>query len=103
MKNEMNNAFYTCPYCNEEYTEPSDLAHCILSCEEKKRVEEEKIKQEQLAAEKEFRKNEIEEAEKHYRKLLTDFIKDYGSYSTTRDYTDDDNLLFHVKPWRLFI
>lgn len=103
MKNEMKNAFYTCPYCKEEYSEPADLAHCILSCEEKKRIEEEKLKKEQLAAEKEIRMKEIEEAEKHYRELLTAFVKDYGSYSATRDYTDDDNLLFSVKPWRWFI
>ena len=102
MKNEMKNAFYTCPYCNTEYGSPVDLAHCILSCEEKKKVEEEKLKQEKLAFEKEARIKEIEAAEKHYRKLVAAFVKDYGSYSTTRRY-DSDGLLFSTKPWNWFV
>ena len=76
----MKNTFYSCPYCKTEYTEPTDLAHCILSCEEKKRIEEEEKKREKLAAEKDARYNEIKAAEKHYSELVKDYVKDYGSY-----------------------
>ena len=34
----MDYTFYTCPYCKEEYSEPEDLAHCILNCEAKKKA-----------------------------------------------------------------
>ena len=60
MKN--NNAFYSCPYCKEEYEEPGDLARCILSCEEKKRIEDEKAKKEKLEAEKQKRYDEVVDA-----------------------------------------
>ena len=83
----MKNTFYTCPYCKEEYTDPVDLAHCILSCEEKKRIEEEKQKKEKLAAEKDARYKEIKAAEEHYSELVRAYVKDYGSY-----YTDSRSL-----------
>lgn len=98
MKNEMKNAFYTCPYCNEEYSEPADLAHCILSCEEKKKKEEEDRKREQLALEKDAREKEIEAAERHLRALIADFVKDYGAYSAKRKYDGADSLF-----WRWFV
>lgn len=90
MKNEMKNVFYTCPYCKEEYTDPVDLAHCILSCEEKKKVEEEKQKQEKLAAEKDARYKEIQAAEEKLIELKKAYIEDYGSYYTQRSFNDKD-------------
>ena len=78
------NTFYSCPYCKTEYSEPTELAHCILRCEEKKRKEEEKKRQEQLTLEKEARKKEIEEKREELEDLISKYLKDYGSYSTTR-------------------
>jgi hypothetical protein len=98
MKNGINNAFYTCPYCNEEYSTPVDLAHCILSCEDKKKKEAEDAKKAKLAIEKEARIKEIETAEKHYHELIKNFVKDYGSYNVSRSYNNDD-ALFSLKPW----
>lgn len=94
MKKEVNNTFYTCPYCKEEYTDPVDLAHCILSCEEKKKIEEEKQKEEKLAAEKEARYEEIQEVEKQLIELKKAYIKDYGSYYSKRSFDDKDALEF---------
>lgn len=75
----MKNTFYSCPYCKEEYTNPIDLAHCILSCEDKKKREEEERKQAELALKKETRKKEVEEALDNYLQLRKAYIKDYGS------------------------
>ena len=72
MKN--NNVFYSCPYCKEEYTQPGDLARCILSCEEKKRIEEEQAKKAKLEAEKQKRYDAIVVA---YDK----FEEDYGAFT----------------------
>jgi hypothetical protein len=90
----MKTNFYTCPYCNKEYTEPSELAHCILSCEDKKKQEEEERKKTQLAAERETRMKEIEAVEKHYYELVQSYIKDYGNYSTTRRSMDFPAFMF---------
>ena len=94
MKKEINNMFYACPYCKEEYTDPVDLAHCILSCEEKKKIEEEKQKAEKLAAEKDARYKEIQAAEEKLIELKKAYVNDYGSYCTKRSFNDKDTVDF---------
>ena len=57
-----------------------------------------KRKQEELARTKEARKKEIELKEKELCALKRSYIKDYGSYSATRN-ADDDELfpyLYHL-------
>ena len=64
----------------------------------KKKAEEEKRKQEELAHTKEARRKEIELKEKELCALKRSYIKDYGSYSAIRN-TDDDELfpyLYHL-------
>ena len=95
----MDNTFYTCPYCKEEYTSPSDLAHCILSCEDKKKREEEERKKAELALKKEARKKEVEDARDNFQKLLKAYVQDYGSISITND-SDEWPPFFSSKPWR---
>ena len=94
MKNETNNTFYSCPYCKEEYASPVDLAHCILSCEEKKKKAEEQKKAEKLAAEKDARYEEIQATEKHLIELKKTYIRDYGSYYSTRSFNLNDAFEF---------
>lgn len=93
--------FYECPYCGTEYGIPSDLAHCILSCEEKKRIEEKKRQEERLAEEKDARKKEVDEALEKYKTLLRKYMRDYGAYS----YMSDDSIfdLFNSKFWNQII
>ena len=76
-----NNIFYTCPYCKEEYSAPSDLAHCILSCEEKKRIEEEQAKKAKIKAEKEARYKEVIDAYDNFEELRSKYVDDYGSFT----------------------
>ena len=94
----MDNTFYTCPYCKEEYVNPSDLAHCILSCEDKKKREEEDRKKAELALKKEARKKEVDDAIDSCRELIKAYIKDYGSISITSN-IDDWSSGFGSKPW----
>lgn len=84
-KNE--NTFYVCPICGTEYSEPVDLAHCILTCEENQRKKEEEEKKKKLEAEKEARYKEIEESITHTKALISSFVKDYGkiSLSSSKD------------------
>lgn len=78
---EKKHVFYTCPYCKEEYSEPSDLAHCILSCEEKKRIEEKAAKEAKLKAEKEARYKEVIDAYENFEELRSKYVDDYGSFT----------------------
>jgi hypothetical protein len=99
MKNETNNTFYACPYCKEEYANPVDLAHCILSCEEKKKIEEEKQKAEKLAAEKDARYKEIMDALENWRNLMNAYLEDYGTISISKNVINDYEPFFANKPW----
>lgn len=79
---------YTCPICGEHCETPVELAHCILACEEKKRVEEEKKKAEELKAAKDARKKEVDDAFDKWVELRNAYQNDYGSYELTRKYDD---------------
>lgn len=94
----MSNTFYTCPYCKEEHITPTDLAHCILSCEDKKKREDEERKKTELALAKEERKKEVEDARKNYQTLLKAYIEDYGSFSINTS-SDDWVSIVGNKPW----
>lgn len=74
------NTFYSCPYCKEEYAEPGDLARCILSCERKKKAEEEAAKKAKLEAEKKKRYDEVIDAYKRFEELRTKYVDDYGCF-----------------------
>ena len=70
--------FYTCPYCKTGHETPGAFARCILSCEEKKKVEEEEAKKAKLAAEKQERYDEVIDAYKKFESLKAEYVKDYG-------------------------
>lgn len=58
-----------------------------IAKQEKAEAEEREAK---LVAEKAARKEELESAEKNYRRLLSAYIKDYGSYGAARSYSIDN-------------
>lgn len=68
----------------------------------RKEAEEAERKKTILAAEKEARKTEVEDAINNAIKLLKKYTKDYGSFSIT-DNIDDLSFLFGSKPWRFFL
>ena len=73
--------------------------------DEQKKKEEAMRKRAELEAVKEKRKAEIAEAEKHYKTLLKNYIKDYGSYQVARSYDENDDFpfLFGSKPFGWFL
>jgi capsule polysaccharide export protein KpsE/RkpR len=73
--------------------------------EEQKQKEEAMRKRAELEAVKEKRKAEIAEAEKHYKTLIKNYIKDYGSYQVVNSYDEDDDFpsLFGIKPFNWFL
>jgi DNA polymerase II large subunit len=79
-----NDTFYTCPYCKEEYAEPSDLAHCILNCEARIKTEEKEKKRAKLEAEKKARHKEVTDAYENFEELKTKYVNDYGSFTFER-------------------
>ena len=94
----------------EQLKEEAELAaqayNLALKAEEKKKKEEAEKKKVELAAVKEKRKAEIEEAEKNYHKLVRQYIDDYGKYEANYSYKDGDDFLsflFGSKPFRFFL
>lgn len=67
-----------------------------LEARKKAEAEEHEAK---LAAEKEARRTEIEAVEQKLIELKTAYIKDYGSYHTTRSY--DENTITSFLHWLL--
>lgn len=60
--------------------------------------EEKERRDKELALKKESRKAEVDKAYETYRKLVNDYVSDYGSYSTV---TGDDALIAGLfsRPW----
>ena len=57
----------------------------------KVKKEEEERKRAKLEAEKNTRYKEIEEVSKHLNQLISDYTKDYGRFSFTRSYSNNDD------------
>ncbi len=68
---------------------------------EKKKKEEEELRETKLAKEKDARKKEVNEAFEKYKALLKAYMDDYGNYS----YSSDDGVcdLFSSKFWNCII
>lgn len=56
-----------------------------------KKQDEADRKKAQLAAEKDTRYKEIETVSKHLNQLISDYTKDYGRFSFTRSYSNNDD------------
>ena len=56
-----------------------------------KKQDEADRKKAQLEAEKNTRYKEIEEVSKHINQLISDYTKDYGRFSFTRSYSNNDD------------
>ena len=69
-----------------------------IAKQEKMEAEEREAK---LKAEKDARKKEIESTEKKLNELISAYIKDYGSYSTSRFYDTKTNEIPNI--WRMFL
>lgn len=63
--------------------------------------EEEERRKAQLALEKDARKKEVDEAYNKYRKLVNEYVKDYGNYLITSD-SDDIITGLLSRPWWRF-
>lgn len=90
----------------EELQEANKAYELAKQLDERKKKEEAAKKKAELAAVKEERKQEVKEAEKHYRDLLRQYIKDYGSYEGSYSYEDGDDcfsLLFGSHPFKIFM
>lgn len=68
---------YVCPLCGTKHDTPKDMAHCILECDEKQRVETERLRRQQLDQEKDKRWEEVVASWERYRDLYYKFDSDY--------------------------
>lgn len=83
----------------EDALEKSNTLGEMLKQKEK---EEKEAREAQLALEKEARKEEVDDAFNNYKKLLSAYIKDYGSFTVTNHNDDFFKSLFDQSwPWWL--
>lgn len=68
---------FKCSFCGQEYDDPVSRAQCEIKCNEKRKVEEEKNRQEKLKADKEARKESVKLAYQNFAELRDQYIKDY--------------------------
>ena len=71
---------YKCGICGKHYNNVQDRAKCELDCVKRAEAEAKKIAEEKKAAEKQMRKDAVDEAFEHLHRLVTEFVKDYGYY-----------------------
>lgn len=74
----------------EQYKKISKQADTLANQIKEKKQEEEDRKKAQLALEKDARYKEIEEVQERLNNLIKNYAKDYGSFSFTRDYSNND-------------
>lgn len=83
---------YTIEELEEQYRLADEKMSALKQQIKQKKKEEAEAREEKLRAEQAARKEEVEAAEKNYRSLLRAYIKDYGSYSTTKSYSASDEI-----------
>lgn len=86
----------------EQYKKATEQADVLGNQLKKKKQDEADRKKAQLALEKDARYKEIEEVSKHLNELIADYTKDYGSFSFTRSYSNDDDYRYsfpHLYHW----
>lgn len=68
---------YKCSFCGQEYDDPVSRAQCEIKCNEKQKIEAERVKKENLQKEKEARKDSVKAAYQNFAELSDQYIKDY--------------------------
>lgn len=81
---------YRCAICGKSYDTIEERSACETKCLSDRAEAERKRKEEELRKTKENRKKELDMAWDHYNELLKAYIKDYGSYSAVREYSNGD-------------
>jgi len=95
MKDELKREL-TVAELEEQYKKAEESQKALREQIEKKKKEEKEFKETKLKAEKEARKKELDDAVECCRKLLRNYINDYGAYSIM---SDDMNDIFNSKFW----
>lgn len=82
----------------EQAKKAYDVAKKLAEQKEKEEADRKRV---ELAAQKETRKKEVDDAIDRVIDLLEAYTKDYGSFPIT-DHVNALSLLFSNRPWRLF-
>lgn len=94
--NNKNNVYckftYKCGICGNEFNNVLDRAKCEIACSEKAEAEAKKAAEAKKKEEQATRKAEVDFAFEALHKLMTTYVKDYGSYEYTKG---DDKSHFH--------
>ena len=87
---------YTIEELEAQYKEAEESQRVLKQQIEQKKKEEKELREARLALEKENRKKEVDEAVAKCKKLIKEYMHDYGIYSFR---STDDDAIFNTRFW----
>ena len=91
---------FICAICGKGYDSILDRATCEIDCTKKKEEEEKRVAAAKKMAEKNMRKEAVDEAVANAFRLVKSYMNDYGSYSYDGETTQD--FVWPSKIWHYF-
>ena len=95
-----NNKEYTLAELEAQYEKNEASQRALKVQIEQKYREEERLRQQKLAKDKDARKKEVDDAIANCKKLIKKYMDDYGIYSFN---STNDNDIFNSKFWNLIL
>jgi hypothetical protein len=92
---------YKCGICGMEFDNVLDRAKCEIECSRKAEEEAKKAAEAKKKEEQQLRKSAVDEAFEHLHKLVTAYVKDYGSYEYDNN-GEDTNFYWPSRMWHRF-
>jgi hypothetical protein len=87
---------YTIEELEQQYKLAEEKRNALKHQIEQKKKEEAELREAKLAKEKEARKKEVDESIAHTKKLIKEYVNDYGIYSFT---SSNDDEVFNSRFW----
>ena len=94
--------FYKCGICEKTYESIQDRMNCEMTCIKKQKEEEARLAKEKLQAEKDARCIDASNALDNAFNLVSQYIKDYGSFQYNGKVKDLNNLNLDYFPSKLW-
>jgi uncharacterized FlaG/YvyC family protein len=92
---------YKCGFCGTVYNEIHDRMNCEAACHKKQAEEAKAAAEAKKKEEQKLRKEAVDEAFEHLHKLVTAYVKDYGSYEYS-DGGEDTNFYWPSRAFHRF-
>ena len=92
---------YKCGFCGTVYNEVHDRMNCEAACHKKQAEEAQAAAEAKKKEEQKLRKEAVDEAFENLHRLVTEYVKDYGSYEYS-DGGEDTNFYWPSRAFHRF-